>query len=823
MNALRFGLIAVCAGLGIAAALALALSSPPPSKEDPRASATEQAARPPAPAPAPASQPAPAPLPQAPLPPQLTGYPVMPWPIYPPAPAPAAVHPVVSEQMDDMQAQVNQLRREVGPALEKLAEQLEKSNSLQAQPQSATPQAAAPPADVLPPAFITPKPINGPAAPNAPATVRSRPTEELPTPGAAGKSDIHAEGDDQLVINVRDEDIRTVLEKLAAAGGLSIVPSKSVTGNVTATLDGVNVRQAIDIILKQAGFQARQDGNFLFVGTADDFLAMDRAGDVKGRRIYRPNYITAQEVKTLIEPMLTPQIGLVTVSVPSQVGIASDQTNAGGTSFTGNEVVMVRDLERVLCEVDHVLAQVDCPPRQVAIEAMIINVKLNDTYAFGVDFELLRDQSNLRIVSGTPIANLANLDISKGGLKVGFLDSSLGIFLTALETIGETNVVASPHLMCLNKQRAEILIGSQLGYVNTTVTETSSTQSVSFLEVGTQLRLRPFISSDGRIRMEVHPELSTGSVSIQGQLTLPNKETTQVTTNIMVRDGATVVIGGLIREDLTNNDTQIPLFGSMPWVGPLFRQKRQTTGRTETIVLITPKIISEEHASANGEEAECDFLTRQQVFAEKMSPIGKRYLGRRYLRMAQAAYEEGDLRAANRLVHLAIHYDPMNRETINFRGVVLKDSPAGDASVPHWLRVPVAPCGSPPTVCPPSLEPWMLDELVAPVGHAEPVIEQPAMTPPVASASKKISIAPKKMAVDGPAAKANSKPPALPVIIQPASHEQPATSPPPFNQGSAIPLPPPVGFHGPDSGPPPRLFAPSRPAMQEEIRSELFR
>ena len=131
-------------------------------------------------------------------------------------------------------------------------------------------------------------------------------------------------------------------------------------------------------------------------------------------------------------------------------------------------------------------------------------------------------------------------------------------FIEALETIADTNVVASPRVLCLNKQRAEVQIGSELGYVSTTVTENAATQSIDFLEVGTQLRIRPFISSDGFIRMEIHPELSTGTVRIDGGFTLPDKEVTEVTTNIMCRDGNTVVIGGLIREDLATATSQAP-------------------------------------------------------------------------------------------------------------------------------------------------------------------------------------------------------------------------------------------------------------------------
>src|SRR5262249_32734997 len=158
---------------------------------------------------------------------------------------------------------------------------------------------------------------------------------------------------------------------------------------------------------------------------------------------------------------------------------------------TNSDAVLVKDYDSVLAQIDQIYRLMDTRPMQVAIEAMILSVKLNDTLQFGVNFEALKN-TNVRIVSGSPITALDSLP-GDGGLKIGFLDSGLSLFLSALETVGDTNVIASPRLLALNKMRAEILIGSQLGYVSTTVTQTSTTQAVQFLEVGTQLRIRPFI------------------------------------------------------------------------------------------------------------------------------------------------------------------------------------------------------------------------------------------------------------------------------------------------------------------------------------------
>ncbi len=286
-----------------------------------------------------------------------------------------------------------------------------------------------------------------------------------------------------------------------------------------------------------------------------------------GTRVFRPNYVTAGELQALITPILTPTVGKISVSSPAMTGIQADDTQTGGDALAGGDAVLVQDYVSVLAQIEQVVLEVDTLPAQVHIEAMIISVQLNDTCNGGVDFALLQKNSNLRLGLGAPTSSLANVSVDNNGLKFGILNSNVNSFVDALETVGDTNVIATPRLMVLNKQRAEILIGAQLGYVNTTVTPTSSTQSVQFLEVGTQLRIRPFISSDDRIRLEIHPELSTGRVKTEGGFTLPEKEVTKVTTNVMASNGCTVVIGGLLREDLENTKSQIPVLGDMPLLG----------------------------------------------------------------------------------------------------------------------------------------------------------------------------------------------------------------------------------------------------------------
>ncbi len=511
-----------------------------------------------------------------------------------------------------------------------------------------------------------------PAAPiPAPAP---EPAVSAPGTPPRAKTTVDGEGDGKLRIRIYGEDIHTVLDMLSEQGNLNILASKGVEGKVSAILNDVDIESALKAILKSTGYVYRREGKFIFVGTPEDFTNIEQGMDRVGTRVYRTNYVTAAELKTLVTPLLTEKIGVISVSTPSEAGIASNDSIAGGDRFSGSEVLMVRDYEAVLSQIDQLVAEVDVRPLQVAIEAMILSVKLQDKDTFGVNFEFLSQNPNLAVGLGSPAATLKDFALN-GGLKFGLLDGNVGTFIEALESVADTNVVANPRLMVLNKQRAEIQIGEKKGYINQTVTETSSSKSVEFLDIGAQLRLRPFISSDGMIRMEVHPELSDGDVKVENDFTLPNKEITQVTTNIMVRDGCTVIIGGLIREQLATTTTQVPVLGNLPLVGFAFRQSNETIERREVIVLITPRIVYEPGMCQEGQHGACEFMRRQHTYADKMSPFGKRSIARRYFRLADAAYAEGDCDKALRFAEMAVQFDPMDRAALELRSNIWQGKP----------------------------------------------------------------------------------------------------------------------------------------------------
>lgn len=649
---LRITLIAVSLALGIAVALGVAMRKP---AQTAKIKAAEPAAAQHSPAAAPAAPPAPVIAP------------------YREAVASHVASQMASQmgELQDALFQMEQAQRRQSTMIRTFVAQQGQAADAQlpAGPQQPNLDPLGPD-PLAPPDPNQPQPAAGDPAQPPPAE-SPLPSVTVQQGSLAAGDQFRDDGDGKLTVTAQNSDIRAVLEQVSQQAGLNIMASKGVTGTVTANLYGVSIETALAAILKTTGFVSRREGNIIYVGTPADLLSMDQAQDQIVTRVYRPNYVKAADLQLLFASLLTPTIGKITVSSPSEIDIPGDQNKTGGNGYAGSDVVIVRDYATILAQIDQIFEEIDVKPRQVAIEAMILSVSLSDSYKLGVNFEALRDKNHVRLISGSPPSNLASISVADGGLKFGFMDASLSLFIDALETIGDTNVIASPRLTCLNKQRAEIQIGEELGYVSTTVTESAATQTVNFLDVGTLLRIRPFIGNDGLIRMEVHPELSTGSVEVQQGLSLPQKQVTQVTTNVLCPDGCTVVIGGLIREDLTTSTNQIPVLGSLPWLGPAFRQKTETIDRNEIIVLITPRIVADSHMAQEGQKLGNDYTQRQNVYFDKMSPLGKRNIGLHHLRMARAAYNAGDFAVAMKQVNLAIHYDPQSVESVMLRNDVV--------------------------------------------------------------------------------------------------------------------------------------------------------
>ncbi len=294
----------------------------------------------------------------------------------------------------------------------------------------------------------------------------------------------------------------------------------------------------------------------------------------------------------------------------------------GGNSMSGGDVVIVRDYTGNLKTIEAVIKEIDVAPIQVLIEAVIITVDLEQNQNLGVNFAVVDNlaQDLGTIGNGSILApnsgftpaklltvpaaatasavaaagrlnggvNAPGFNSNTDGIKFGFVGKNVSGFVNALETLGETRVLASPRILVLNKQKAEIQLGQRLGYPTITQNFTSTVQQIQFLNTGTLLRLRPFVSSDGMVRMEIHPERSTGSVP--PPQFIPSQNTAEMTTNVMIPDGATLVIGGLMEDERDYSQQGLPGLNRVPILGAAFGNKAKTLGKRELVVLLTPHI-----------------------------------------------------------------------------------------------------------------------------------------------------------------------------------------------------------------------------------------
>jgi len=235
-------------------------------------------------------------------------------------------------------------------------------------------------------------------------------------------------------------------------------------------------------------------------------------------------------------------------------------------------------------------------------------------------------------------------------------------FIEALEDVAETNLIASPQLRALNKQKAELIIGDRTSYSTVTQNGTTSIENVNFLDSGIVLNLRPFITPDGQIRMEIHPERS--SATINPTTGLPDLQTTEVTTNVMIRDGHTVVIGGLIEEQMSDAKSQVPFLGAIPVIGNAFRSKREILTREELIILITPRIVQAEAARAEGEMLEYQEAERLEAFKGNFLPINQVRIVEAHIKKAKKYLRIGNLPKAKMQINIAVRLDKNNTEAI---------------------------------------------------------------------------------------------------------------------------------------------------------------
>jgi type II secretory pathway component GspD/PulD (secretin) len=344
------------------------------------------------------------------------------------------------------------------------------------------------------------------------------------------------------------------------------VAGPDVTGQVSVNLYDVPFDEALNSILSVAGYSHFRSGNVIYVVP-------------EAARGKLPVQTRDMQIATFHIDHADPTSVLAT---------AKEFISEGGRIVLNEDtrILVVEDSPVHVGRLQTLIDTLDTPPRQVLISVKFVKVEYRDKLDVGTEFTYHTDGSDTGIrqlfTEGFHPATASGLFWGKT-----FSDNT-DVFLSALADKGKTELMAAPEILALDGQEARILVGDKLGYKETTVTNETTQETVKFLDVGTELTVTPHIADDGAIRMVVHPKVSSGETTIAG---VPNEATSELETVLLVHDGETIVLGGLLDRTRSRSRQQVPFLGDIPVLGLLFGKNTWQDDSSELLILITPHIV----------------------------------------------------------------------------------------------------------------------------------------------------------------------------------------------------------------------------------------
>ena len=425
---------------------------------------------------------------------------------------------------------------------------------------------------------------------------------------------------ERLSLNFQNVDVRSLLQVIADFTNLNIITSDSVQGSITLRLKDVPWDQALDIILQSKGLDMRKNGNVLIVAPREELATKEKLE------------LEARNQLAELEPLRTEYFQLNYTKVESFTKILTDDkqrilSKRGSAVWDPRtNLLIINDTASKLEEVRRLITRVDIPQPQVLIEARIVEADDQFSRNLGVRFGFARITNrswinsgagstfgpgtgsgggpNTISIGGTTITNpnFVNLPAGTiGGFQPGSfaltlnnasVTSLLNLELSALEADGRGKIVSSPRVITADKVKATIEQGTEIPYQQAT---SSGATSISFRKATLKLEVTPQITPEGAIFLDVRVNKdSRGQDTAAG----PAIDTKNVQTQVLVENGGTVVIGGIYEQLQRTTVTKVPVLGDIPVLGALFRNTQSVNDKTELLIFLTPRVVSERVAAA---------------------------------------------------------------------------------------------------------------------------------------------------------------------------------------------------------------------------------
>ena len=433
---------------------------------------------------------------------------------------------------------------------------------------------------------------------------------------------------ERLTLNFQDIETRAVLQLLAETSGQNIVVSDSVSGNVTLRLQNVPWDQALDIVLRTKGLDQRREGNVIYVAPAEELAAREKA------------QLESRKSLTELSPVRTEYLQVNYAKASDLAALIKSQGRSSLLSDRGSVAIddrtntlLLQDTAERLADIRRLVQNLDIPVRQVLIEARIVIVNDDFSRELGVRFGgavvsnygssnglAYLGNSGLDSVTGdsgptigtggtggtqgnttvqTPPANeryMVNLPVANpaGRLALTLLDSDyiVDLEITAAQREGRGEIVSAPRVITANGKEASIEQGVEIPYQESASSGATTTQ---FKKAVLSLKVTPQITPDDRVILDLTVSKDNVGELVQsatgGQV--PSIDTREITTQVLVNDGQTVVLGGIMETEKRESVSKVPFLGDIPGLGFLFKSKSRTDNKDELLIFVTPKILRE--------------------------------------------------------------------------------------------------------------------------------------------------------------------------------------------------------------------------------------
>jgi len=427
---------------------------------------------------------------------------------------------------------------------------------------------------------------------------------------------------ERLSLNFQDIPVRAVLQLIADFTGLNVVVSDSVDGNLTLRLKNVPWDQALDIILKAKGLSKRESGNVMLIAPSEEIAAQEKI-DLEAQAqvtelapirsaFFEINFAKVSDLAQLFEG--GGEDGTLNLLSPRGSVIMDERTNT----------LIVKDTDTVISEIRRTLAKLDIPVRQVLIESRIVIAVDDFKKELGVRFGATGVQANgtdglnattgtisgTNTISSSAISNLqdngtvfpvdapagadrlnVNMPVIGAAGSIAFTVLSggnlLDLELSALQTEDTGEIISSPRVVTSDRHEAFIEQGVEIPYLSAT---SSGATQVQFKKAVLSIKVTPQITPDDRVIMDL-----TVNKDAVGQVfaNIPSIDTRQVTTQVLVNNGDTIVLGGIYETETRNELDKVPVLGDLPLIGSLFRHTLESTEKQELLIFVTPKILKD--------------------------------------------------------------------------------------------------------------------------------------------------------------------------------------------------------------------------------------